>query len=160
MYKLVLFPIIIVFVFMLYAYQIDQELAMQTLFRSKYAVNRSVHAAAQQTDMNLLVSGTYAIDSDRARDTALEYLQNNLNLDTSNKPLSDSFLQAEVKILEFQVINHDEIFPYAYSREEYDYSVILERPGVVMIVAVQYPRIYNIIRPIEWKVKGASELVH
>jgi hypothetical protein len=160
MYKLLIFPVILAFMFVMYAYQIDQELAMRTLFQSKHGINRAVHAAAQQMNEELLANGTYAIEPNLAKETALEYLRHNLYLDDHNRPLPESFLKAEVEILVLEIINNDRDFPFDYTHEAYDYSVTLERPGVIMIAAVEYPRMFKMIQPIHWKIKGASELVY
>lgn len=160
MYKFVIYMLIIMVGMMMFALQFDEELAMQNLFRAKYAVNRSVHAAAQQLDDNKLAEGTLSINPIQAQKTALQYLQSNLNLDSDNRPLPGSFLKAKVKVLLFEIVNEDEQFPYTFQSIEYEYSVTLERPGAIMIIHVEYPRTFAMIDPIVWEIKGAAELVY
>ncbi len=158
MYKLVLLPTLITFLWMLQAFQIDQEIAMHTLFRAKHAVNRAVHAAAQQVNTEQLSRGVYAIDPARARTAAEQYLQTNLDLDASLMPVEGSFFKQQIEVLVFEVISEEAEFPYHYYHPAYHYEVTLNKPGVIMIVKIEYPRIYPIIEPITWHVKGTSEL--
>lgn len=144
---------------MLHGMQVDQELSMQSLFQAKYALNRSTHAAAQQLDIQKLSQGFTSINNDEAYNTAQMYLQKNLNLDTSNAPLPNTFLRSKVDVLVFEVINENEQFPYTYTNVDYDYQVVLQKPGVIIIIRVIYPRTYNILGPIAWEIKGVSEVV-
>jgi len=159
-YKLILFMLMGVLFMTLTALQFDEEAAMQALFQAKHSVNYAVHAASQQVDGEKLARGIYSIDTPRARQTAEAYLQANLRLDSDNRPLPGSFLKTRVEILDFQVINENHTFPYTYKNPACDYEVTLQRPGVVMIIQVEYPRTYRILGPVLWKVKGASELVY
>src|SRR5690554_3407968 len=159
MYKLIIYTLLSVFVMMLHALQVDEEVALNQLFQAKYALNRSTHAAAQQLDQDKLAWGILSIDKDNAERTARHYLQQNLNLDVSNMPLPNSFLRAKVEIPIFEVINEQHNFPYVYNNSHYDYSVTLHKPGVIMIIRVVYPRTYTILGPITWEVKGVSEVV-
>ncbi len=160
MYKLILFTLLSVFFMMLHGYQVDQELAMHSLFQAKYALNRSTHAAAQQLDMNKLSQGVISIDADSARDVAFSYLQKNLKLDSGFIPIPNAFLNTKVDILVFEIINEDELFPYAYTHLEYDYKVTVQSPSVIMIIRVDYPRTFTILGPITWNIKGTAESVH
>jgi hypothetical protein len=160
MYKLILFMLMAVFYMMLHALQVDEELAMHTLFRAKHALNRAAHAAAQQTDADKLARGIYSINGTAAEASALLYLQRNLSLDASNDPLQGSFLRSRVEVPVFVVVNEENMFPYHYTNEMFDFDVTLNRPGVIMVIRVDYPRTYNIIGPITWHIKGAAELVY
>lgn len=160
MHKLVLFIMMVVFYMTIFALQIDEELAMNTLFRAKHSLNRSVHAAAQQLDGEKLARGIYSIHAQEAQTQALFYLQQNLALDAFNVPLAGSFLRSKVEVLLFEVINEEQFFPFIYTNPTYNYTVTLQRPGVIMIIQVVYPRIYNVVGPITWEIKGTSELVY
>ncbi|HEX7056722.1 MAG TPA: hypothetical protein VF260_05940 [Bacilli bacterium] len=159
MYKLLLYVLIIGLCAILTSVQIDEEMSLKTLFLAKHAVNRAAHAAAQQTQISLLAEGKIAIDPDLAAETALLYLQKNLHLDETNRPLPGSFLKEPVDLLEFAVIGEGYTFPYEYENKPYHYHVTLKRPGVVMIVRVAYPGIFNLLGPIQWVVKGTAETV-
>lgn len=159
MYKLIIFTLLSVFVMMLHALQVDEELALNSLFHAKHALNRSTHAAAQQLNQDKLAWGIVSIDEDIAQMTALHYLQQNLNLDVSNMPLPNAFLRTKVELLLFEVINEEHSFPFKYTNNHYDYSVTLQKPGVIMIIKVLYPRTFNILGPVTWQIKGVAETV-
>ncbi|AJY73855.1 hypothetical protein [Paenibacillus beijingensis] len=158
MYKL-LFVIVMMTVWLAaHALQTDQELAVQTLFRGKHAVNRAAHAAAQQLDAAELAEGRLIIDESAASAQAARYLQANLQLDGAGNPLPGSFLKERVEVLAFEVVNGDRAFPYTYRSDLYDYDVTLHKPGVVLIVRLAYPRAFQVMEPIEWEIKGTAEL--
>ena len=96
---------------------------------------------------------------DEAIETAALYLQQNLKLDASGAPLPESFLKQRVEVVVFEIVNADQNFPYTYRNDAYDYEVTLQRPGVVMIVQIVYPRAFQVLDAIEWDIKGAAELV-
>ena len=75
-------------------------------------------------------------------------------------PLPGSKLRDPVDVLELAVVNSEASFPYVYRSNIYDYEVTLERPGVVLVVGIRYPRSFTMLEPIEWKVKGAAETVY
>lgn len=160
MYKLLLFPLLMVSHMMLAALQFDEELAMQVMFRAKYSVNYAVHAAAQQVDELRLAEGVYTIDPASARQVAQAYLQENLQLDSHNEPLSSSILSSPVEILVFEVIGAEVSFPYTYVHEVSGFHVTLGRPGVVMIAQVQHPRTFSVLGPIQWEIRGSAELLY
>lgn len=158
-YKLLTFILLSVFIMMTHAIQLDREMAVHTLFRAKYALNRSTHAAAQQINPQKLAEGLHSIDEEKARKAAAAYLQSNLQLNQHNIPLAGAFLKSQVDILVFDVINDDHEFPFHYVNPQYDYKVTLRRPGVVMIIRVEYPRTFNMLGPISWNIRGTAELV-
>ncbi|MWC30683.1 hypothetical protein [Paenibacillus sp. MMS18-CY102] len=160
MEKLLLFVLMAVVWTTAQGQQIDEEMAMKALFQGKHAVNRAAHAAAQQVDMSELASGRVRIDSTEAALEAHRYLQANLQLNDALAPLPNSFFREQIEVVAFEVINADHAFPYVYRNEAYQYEVTLERPGVVLIVHIHYPRAFRAIEPIDWYVKGAAELVH
>jgi hypothetical protein len=160
MYKLILFLLLSALFMQLHALQTDEELAMHALFQTKHAVNRAAHASAQQLDRGRLSSGIPSIDEAQAHQAAIAYLQDNLRLDESLLPRPGTFWRSRVQVLALDIINDVEHFPYRYERPEYDYSVTLNRPGVVLIIRMDYPRTFRVLGPISWTVKGTSELVY
>lgn len=158
MYKLLLYVLICVFCMQALAVQIDEERALHTVFFLKQGLNRAVHAAAQQLDPELLAQGILAIDEEAAEEAAYRYLQANLRLDPMMEPLPGSYLQAPVDILAFEIINYDRVFPYHYRNDDYGFEATLHRPGAVMIIGAEYPRIFRLIDPIRWEIKGTAEL--
>lgn len=159
MYKLLLMMLMSVVFMSLYALQTDEELAMHTVFQGKHALNNAVHAAAQQSDGAKLAQGIHSIDETKAREAAMAYLQANLRLDEDNKPLPETFLQSTVVVELFKVVNEGEIFPYTYQDVAHDYTVTLDRPGVIMFIRVAFPRTYTVLQPITWTIKSSAEMV-
>jgi hypothetical protein len=160
MYKLILYILICALCMMLMALQTDEEIAMHTLFRAKHALNTAVHAAAQQTDKEKLARGIVGLDQTTARDAALRYLRRNLALDDRNQPLPGTFLRSPVTILALDVIDETNRFPFRYDNAQYGYSVTLRKPGVVMIIRLNFPRTYNVLGPVDWEIKGVAELIY
>jgi len=160
MYKLLVFTLLSVLFMTLFALQSDEELAVRTLFMGKRGLNAAVHAAAQQSDSAKLAAGVHAIDPVKAQHAAMQFLRMNLRLDEANDPLPGTFLRSKVNVLVWEVINNEVSFPYTYRNDDYGYSVTLERPGVIMFIELQYPRLYSIIPPITWTVKATAEMVY
>jgi hypothetical protein len=158
MYKIIVFLNLSVICIIMFALQTDSELALQMYFKAKQSVNRSAHAAAQQINMEQLADGIYAIDETKAKTVAWNYLQQNLQLDEQGNPLPTSSLQKSLDIVTFQVVNHGVTFPYTFREPTLNYSVVLDRPGVVIIMRLEYPRLYRMLPPIVWHVKGVAQL--
>ncbi len=144
----------------MHALQTDEEIAMHALFQAKHAVNRAAHAAAQQLDQDKLALGVHSIDEGRAQAEALRYLQDNLRLDTGNIPIPGSFWKTPMQVLSLVVINEDHVFPFVHLDPLYRYSVTLNRPGVILIVRLEFPRTFRVLAPIVWEIKGTAELVY
>ncbi|HEY8528497.1 MAG TPA: hypothetical protein VIL22_02305 [Paenibacillaceae bacterium] len=160
MHKLLFGVLMAVVWWMLHALQWEEERAMGLLYEVKRAVNRAAHAAAQQADRDKLEIGIPSIDPGLARAAAHLYLQANLRLDRDFRPLPGSPLRQPPAVLVFEVINEEHEFPYTYYNPEYNYRVTLKRPGVVMVVRAEYPRVFNVMDPVVWHIKGAAEQVH
>ncbi|MGO4374186.1 hypothetical protein [Paenibacillus sp. 2TAB19] len=159
MYKLLLIVMMMSVWGAIHMMQVEEEMAMQTLFLGKHAINRAAHAAAQQIDETALGNGQLRIAPTQAVQAAAVYLQHNLRLNEAGVPLPDSFLREPLELAVFEIINSEETFPYVYRNDSYDYEVTLYRPSVVIIAKVEYPRAFRILEPIEWYIKGAAELV-
>ncbi len=161
MYKIILYMLIILMAVLLHATQVAEELAMHVFFKAKQAVNYAAHAAAQQLDSAALAYGVLDIDSEAAAQYALAYLRANLGLDESNVPAANSFLKHEVEIVKLKVIDASYSFPYDYeSPYGDDYQVRFHRPGVVLIVRIQYPATFTLLDPIIWEVKSSAQIVY
>jgi len=159
MYKLLLIVLMMTVWISVHLLQVEEELAMRTLFQSKRAINRAAHAAAQQLDPVALGNGLLRLSPGEAAAAATLYLRENLRLDEQGMPLPESFLKQRVDVLVFEIVNNDKTFPYTYRNESYNYEVTLKRPGVVLIVHIAYPRAFQVMDAIEWNIKGAAELV-
>jgi hypothetical protein len=160
MYKLLLIVVMMTVWISIHLLQVEEELAMKTLFQGKHAVNRAAHAAAQQLDMEALGEGLLRLAPDKASSAAALYLRENLKLDEQGEPLQSSFLKHRVEVVVFEVVNSEHAFPYTYRNDQYNYEVTLKRPGVIMIIHLIYPRAFQVMEPIEWDIKGAAELIY
>lgn len=160
MYKLLLILNLCVVCIVMYALQTDEALSLQMYFQSKHSINRAVHAAAQQLDMDKLSQGIFEIDEASAKRVAWMYLRQNLNLDQGLSPLPGSMLTKPAEIVQFQVINEGEIFPYTFYDAKLGYSIVLNNPSVIMIMRLEYPRLYSILPPLTWHIKGVAEIVN
>ncbi|MBW5449399.1 hypothetical protein GE107_25565 [Cohnella sp. CFH 77786] len=160
MAKLVFGILMAVVWWMLHALQMDEELAMGTVHEAKRAVDRAAHAAAQQVDREKLEIGDLTLDPGRAQSAVLAYLRENLRLDGNLMPVPGSFLREEVRIEHFAVIGSEAGFPYTYRNDAFEYEVTLQRPGVVLIVHVSCPRLFGVMSPVEWDLKGSAEMVY
>jgi hypothetical protein len=158
LYKLVLFMLLAMLQLWMLTLQLEEELSMHMLFELKHGVNRAAHAASVQIDEHLLAEGIRSIEEVRAREMGLLVLRENLRLNEAGEPLAGSLLREPIELLAFEVINSDEVFPYRYVNKEHDYEVILQNPGVIFIIRAEYPRLFRVIEPIVWTVKGTSEL--
>ncbi|WP_276357789.1 hypothetical protein [Cohnella caldifontis] len=160
MAKLVFGILMTVVWWMFHALQMDEELAMNTVFDAKHAVNRAAHAAAQQVDRDKLEIGVLSLDREQAEAAALTYLRENLRLDAELNPLPGSFLRNRVLVEQFAVLGEELAYPFTYRNEAFDYEVTLDRPGVVLIVRVAFPRLFGVLAPVEWDLKGSAEMVY
>jgi hypothetical protein len=160
MAKLVFSFLMVVIWWMLHALQLDEELALGTVHEAKRAVDRAVHAAAQQVDPKKLEMGIPALQQEEAEAAAVAYLRENMRLDEALVPLPGSFLREAVKVEEFAVINDNLSFPFTYHSARFNYEVTLSHPGVVMIVHVSFPRLFGVLAPVQWDLKGSAEMVY
>lgn len=160
MAKLVFSVLMIVIWWMLHALQMDEELAMASVHEAKRAVDRAAHAAAQQLDRDKLELGVLSIKTDQAEEVLIDYLRENLSLDAGLNPVSGSFLRDRVEVRIFEVINEERKYPYTYRNPQYGYEVTLDRPGVILIIHVVYPRLFGVLAPVEWDLKGTAQLVY
>jgi hypothetical protein len=160
MAKLIFSVLMIVVWWMLHALQVDEELAMGTVHEAKRAVDRAAHAAAQQLDRDKLELGILSIEAELAEQATITYLQENLSLDSELNPVPGSFLRDQVIVRVFEVVNEEKAYPYTYHNALYNYEVTLDRPGIILIVHVIYPRLFGVLAPVEWDLKGSAELVY
>jgi hypothetical protein len=160
MAKLVFSILMVVVWWMLHALQMDEELALGTVHEAKRAVDRAVHAAAQQLDQKKLEMGIPALQREEAEAAAVTYLRENLRLDAAFMPLPGSFLREAVKVEELAVLNDNLSFPFTYRSARFGYEVTLSHPGVVMIVHVSFPRLFGVLAPVQWDLKGSAEMVY
>jgi len=158
--KLVLGILLAVIWWMLHALQMDEEMAMNTVYEAKRALNRAAHAAAQQVDREMLEEGKVVFDHAQASAAAAQYLQANLQLDAGLQPLPGSLLRTGVIVEQFDLIEGEIEFPFTYRNDAFDFEVKLYRPGVVMIVSLEYPRLFGVLPPVSWVLKGSAETVY
>lgn len=144
---------------MMYSEQLDHELSMKAYYKGKQAVNHAAHAGALQLDEELLSEGIFTIEPELAFNMALQYMYANLRLDESGNPTDRSFLRERVELLHFEVLDATLAYPYEYSLSEYGYSTTFDRPAVIIVIRMKYPRIFSSNNPVEWNIIGSSQLV-
>lgn len=158
MYKLLLVICMLPIVLQLHSLQADEELAVRMFFQVKQALNRAVHAGAQQVDPEALSEGRYRLDPERAELVMLAYLRENLNLDESLRPMSGSLLRSPVEIVEFEIVEPPANGAPAYRSTSRGDIVRFDRPGVLLTVRVEYPQAYRLLNPIAWEITSAGQL--
>lgn len=156
---MLIIPLMLVIWLMMYTEQLDHELSMKAYYKGKQAVNRGAHAGALQLEEQQLSEGIFAIDPEMAYQMATEYLYANLRLDQNGNPTSRSYLRERVEILHFEVLDASLTYPFEYSLSEYGYSTTFDRPAVVIVIRMKYPRIFSSNNPVEWNIIGNSQLV-
>ena len=144
---------------MMYSEQLDHELSMKAYYKGKQAVNHAAHAGALQLDEELLSEGIFTIEPELAFNMATQYMYANLRLDESGNPTEQSFLRERVELLHFEVLDTTLTYPYEYSLSEYGYSTTFNRPAVIIVIRMKYPRIFSSNNPVEWNIIGSSQLV-
>lgn len=159
MYKLLIIPLMLIVWLSLYAGAIDQELAMKSYYKGKHAVNRGAHAAALQLDSLALAEGIFQLDPIQARAEAERMIYLNLLLDEAGNPTAQSFIRKPVQIVHFDVLDASLSYPYHYKLDSYDFQTTFERPAVIVVIKISYPRIFSINNPVEWNIIGSAQLV-
>ncbi|MCR8657058.1 hypothetical protein [Paenibacillus endoradicis] len=156
---MLIIPLLLVIWLMMYTEQLDHELSMKAYYKGKQAVNRGAHAGTLQLDELQLSEGIFAIDPVMAYQMATEYMYANLRLDRNGNPTPQSFLKERVELLHFEVLDPSLTYPYEYSLSKYGYSTTFNRPAVVIVIRMKYPRIFSSNNPVEWNIIGSSQLV-
>lgn len=131
---------------LLFAAQTDEEAAVQTLFRTKYAVDRATHAAALQLDTAKLARGVTAVDPVAAESAAEAYL-------AANMPSGERWERVD-----FLVVPETAAFPYVYRSPDSEFRVMLRRPGVILLIRIEYRRAFRLLGDIVWIVGGSHEV--
>ena len=157
MYKLILYPLLLVAMLMFYIDQLNQQVALQTYYTAKYALNRATHAAAMQLDKIALADGFLYIDPLQAYEQGRLMLFQNLQLDENGQITSHTFLQNPVKVLHFEVINDN--LPLQYDNPQYNIELLIEAPTVIMVVEIYSPGIFSRRNQLKWEIVGSSKII-
>lgn len=83
----------------------------------------------------------------------------NLLLDEAGNPTAQSFIRKPVQIVHFDVLDASLSYPYHYKLDSYDFQTTFERPAVIVVIKISYPRIFSINNPVEWNIIGSAQLV-
>ena len=89
----------------------------------------------------------------------MQYLQANLRLNADNDPLPDTFLRAGLWWNYLRLLMIMRYFLIRMWMTGSDYSVTLDRPGVIMFIRLEFPRTYTVLQPITWTIKSSAEMV-
>lgn len=84
--------------------------------RMKLHLNRAVHAASLEINMDQLRAGKLELNPGRARAVFFDYAQTQMRLDDQMMPTSDSYLSDPVEVVVFEVVNEGP-FPQWFRKE-------------------------------------------
>lgn len=107
----------------------------------KDANNMAVHDASQELNEAARAQGRLIIDPSAAYETFRQTLQSNLGLDDGLSPLAGSRLQAQVKIVKFDIVDEatDNTFPMLYEDPAYGITKYIQGPSVIAVIETEHP---------------------
>lgn len=107
----------------------------------KDANNMAVHDASQELNETARAEGRLIIDPNEAYAAFRQSLQNNLGLDDGLSPLAGSRLQAQVRILKFDIVDESTgvIFPLLYEDSTYGITKYIQGPSVIAVIETKHP---------------------
>ncbi|UQZ35234.1 hypothetical protein C2I18_17940 [Paenibacillus sp. PK3_47] len=107
----------------------------------KDANNLAVHDASQELNETARAEGRLVIDPVEAYAAFRQSLQHNLGLDDSLSPLAGSRLQAQVRIVKFDIVDESEgvSFPLLYEDSTYGITKYIQGPSVIAVIETQHP---------------------
>lgn len=107
----------------------------------KDANNIAVHDASQELDESARADGRLIINPDEAFVTFRHSLQANLGLDEGLSPLAGSRLQAQVKIVKFDIVDESTgaDFPLLYEDSNYGITKYIQGPSVIAVIETEHP---------------------
>jgi hypothetical protein len=107
----------------------------------KDANNMAVHDASQELNEAALAQGRLVIDPAAAYETFRQSLQINLGLDDGLSPLAGSRLQAQVKIVKFDIVDEatGDTFPQLYEDRAYGITKYIQGPSVIAVIQTAHP---------------------
>jgi hypothetical protein len=135
-------------------------LAMQTNFdmddkatyKLKNALELAVHDAALALDTREFMNGKIIFDQVVAEQNFRKSLEDNLRLNNSLEPLTDSFFKEPIVLKHLEYVDHSigTTFPMNYINDKYHILDTLEGPGIVAVLETSGPRYFtgnkNVIR--------------
>jgi len=122
--------------------QINFESDASSTRKMKNALELAVHDAALAIDTNRLAQGEFVYDRTQAEANLKKSLQDNLALDSTLAPLSDSFLQSpvQIKLLEYYDDASGALFPFNYNNPTYEILDTIDGPAIVVVLETTGPR--------------------
>ncbi|MEI2395488.1 hypothetical protein [Paenibacillus phytohabitans] len=107
----------------------------------KDANNMAVHDASQELNEAARAQGRLVIDPDKAYATFRHSLQSNLGLDDGLSPLAGSRLQAQVRIVKFDIVDEatGNTFPMLYEDPAYGITKYIQGPSVIAVIETEHP---------------------
>jgi hypothetical protein len=150
-YKIASFLIIAPLLVMLLLLQLDHDYATALFIQAKQAVNRSVQAAAMQVDLESWAAGEPVLEPVQAESTFKDYLKDNLKLATGN-------LKNQIGEIDVTIVDRSHVFPYTFQSKWND-TIVFHSPGLFVSVKLTYPRLYKVLGPITWTIRGAEQII-
>jgi hypothetical protein len=144
---LIIAPVLVILLLL----ELDYDHATAMFIQAKQAVNRSVQAAAMQIDPESWAAGEPVLEPIRAESIFKDYLKDNLKLSTGN-------LKNHIGEIEVTIVDRSHSFPYTFQSKWND-TIVFRSPGLFVSVQLTYPRLYKVLGPITWNIRGAEQIV-
>lgn len=124
--------------------QFNFEMDTTATRKLKNALELGLHDAALAIDINQLQQGKIVFERVQAEANVRSSLQQNLSLNSSLEPLTDSFFKSklEIKAIEFYDATNTVSYPFNYSNPTYNVLDIIDGPAIVLIVETKSPRYF------------------
>lgn len=125
--------------------QFNFDLDMNATRRMKNSLELAVHDAALAIDKTRMAQGEFVFNRTLAEANLKKSLQENLSLNSSLEPLSDSFLKTsvQIKLLEFYDSDSGMAYPFNYSNPTYEILDTIDGPAIVVVLETTGPRYFT-----------------
>jgi hypothetical protein len=134
------------------AMQFNLEMDTSATRKLKNAMELAVHDAALSLKVDELMNGKIVFDQLVAEQSFRKSLEDNLRLNTSLEPLTDSFFKEPIVLKHLEYVDHSTgtVFPMNYINDKYHILDTLEGPAIVVVLETSGPRYFtgnkNVIR--------------
>jgi hypothetical protein len=134
------------------AMQFNFEMDTSATRKLKNAMELAVHDAALSLKAEELMNGKIVFNQVVAEQNFRKSLEDNLRLNTSLEPLTDSFFKEPIVLKHLEYVDHSTgtAFPMNYINDKYHILDTLEGPAIVAVLETSGPRYFtgnkNVIR--------------
>jgi hypothetical protein len=129
----------------LLAMQLNFEMDTSATRKLKNAMELAVHDAALSLKTEELMNGKIVFNQMVAEQNFRKSLEDNLRLNTSLEPLSDSFFKEPIVLKHLEYVDHStgSMFPMNYFNDKYHILDTLEGPAIVAVLETRGPRYFT-----------------